>query len=56
MKGMCITMNKRQEILDRIEKLSDKQIELLIALYSQQEQESVPIVPVEHQSFLQPSA
>lgn len=33
-------MEKRQEIIERIEKLTDKQFELLIALHSQQLQES----------------
>ena len=34
-------MNKKQELIDRIEKLTPEQFELLIALYSQQEQEFV---------------
>ena len=42
-------------IIERIEKLTDEQFELLITLYSQQERESVPISPVEHPSFLRPS-
>ena len=49
------TVNKKQELIARIEKLTDEQFEMLIALYSQQEQESVPIVPVEHPTYFQPS-
>ena len=49
-------MNKKEEIINRIEKLSDEQFELLIALYSQQEQESVQASQSERPSFLQPSA
>ena len=30
-------MNKRQDLINRIEKLTDKQFELLINLFSQQE-------------------
>ena len=51
----CLTMNKKQELIERIEKLTDAQFELLITLYSQQEQEFVPDVPVERPTFLQPS-
>ena len=51
----CETMNKKQELINRIEKLTDAQFEMLIALYSQQEQEFVPDVPVERPTFLQPS-
>lgn len=32
-------MNKKKDIIDRIKKLTDEQFELLIYLYSQQEQE-----------------
>ena len=50
------TMTERkQNLIERIEKLSEEQFELLIALYSQQEQESVPIFQAELPSFLQPS-
>ena len=54
-KGMK-TMNKKEEIISRIEKLSDKQFELLMALYSQQERESVQVSQSARRSFLQPSA
>ena len=37
-------MNKKQEIIERIQKLTPEQLELLIALYSQQEQEFVQTV------------
>ena len=50
----CETMNKKEELIQRIEKLTPKQFEMLISLFAQQEQESVPIAPSEHQSFLQP--
>lgn len=48
----CLAMNKKQELIERIEKLTDAQFELLIALYSQQEQEFVPDVPIEPPTFL----
>ena len=48
-------MNKKQELIERIEKLTPEQFELLIALYSQQEQEFVPSVPPEPPTFLQPA-
>ena len=48
-------MNKKQELINRIEKLTDAQFEMLIALYSQQEQEFVPDVQAERPTFLQPS-
>ena len=51
----CALMNKKQELIERIEKLTPEQFELLIALYSQQEQEFVRACQVEHQSFLQSS-
>jgi DNA-binding MarR family transcriptional regulator len=51
---ICETMNKKQELLDRIEKLTPEQFELLIALYSQQEQEFVQDALTEHQTFLRP--
>lgn len=50
----CQAMNKKQELIERIEKLTDEQFELLIALYSQQEQEFVQDALIEHQTFLQP--
>ena len=49
------TMEKKQELINRIEKLTDKQFELLISLYSQQEQESVRVSQFEHPSYFQPS-
>ena len=49
------TMEKKQDLINRIEKLTDKQFELLISLFSQQEQESVRVSPTEHPSFSQPS-
>ena len=48
-------MNKRQELITRIEKLTDKQFELLINLYSQQEQEFVRVSQSEHRSSFEPS-
>ena len=48
-------MNKKQEIIERIEKLSEEQFELLIALYSQQEQEFVPNARFEPLTFPQPA-
>lgn len=55
LKGMY-TMNKKDELIERINMLNDEQIEKLILLYSQQEQESVQVAQVDHQTFLQPSA
>ena len=55
-KGMYKPMNKRkQDLINRIEKLTDKQFELLINLFSQQEQEFVQVVQFEHPSFSQSS-
>ena len=50
-----LTMNKRQEVINQIEKLTDKQFELLIALFAEQEQESVRASQYQHPSFAQPS-
>ena len=50
-----LTMNKRQDLINRIEKLTDKQFELLINLFSQQEQEFAQVGQVEHPTFLQSS-
>ena len=50
-----LTMNKRQDLINRIEKLTDKQFELLINLFSQQEPESVPVSQPEHRSSFQSS-
>ena len=36
-------MNKKEELIDRIEKLTAEQFELLISLHSQQEQEFVRV-------------
>ena len=56
MKGMLLTMSERkQNIIDRIEKLSDEQFELLLTLHSLQEQVSVQAVQAELPSFLQSS-
>lgn len=55
LKGMY-TMNKKDELIERINMLNDEQFEKLILLYSQQEQESVQVAQVDHQTFLQPSA
>ena len=41
---------KREAIVQRIMNLSDEQFERLIALYSQQEQESCPACQVQHQT------
>ena len=57
MRKECSTMNnKKEEIIKRIANLTDEQFEMLIALYSQQEQEFVQDGQSEHPSFLQPSA
>ena len=53
---ICEPMNKRQELINRIEKLTPKQFELLISLYFQQEQEFVQVEQSDHQTSLQPSA
>ena len=56
MKGMLPTMSERkQNIIERIEKLSDEQFELLLTLHSLQEQVSVQAVQAELPSFLQSS-
>lgn len=55
MKGMFL-MNKKDELIERINMLNDEQFEMLILLYSQQEQESVQGAQVDLQTFLQPSA
>lgn len=55
LKGMY-TMNKKDELIERINMLTDEQFEKLILLYSQQEQESVQAAQVDRQTFLQPSA
>ena len=47
-------MNKKQELISRIEKLTDEQFEMLITLFAQQEQEFVRVAQVDRQSFLQP--
>ena len=48
-------MNKKQDLINRIEKLTDEQFELLINLFSQQERESVQVSRFEHPSFPQSS-
>ena len=55
LKGMY-TMNKKDELIERLNMLTDEQFEMLILLYSQQEQESVQAAQVDRQTFLQPSA
>ena len=50
----CETMNKKEELIKRIEKLTPEQFELLITLFAQQEQESVRVSQSDHQTFLQP--
>lgn len=50
----CETMNKKEELIKRIEKLTPEQFELLITLFAQQEQESVQVDQSDHQTFLQP--
>ena len=50
----CTTMNKKQELIERIEKLTDEQFEMLISLFAQQEQEFVQGGQSDHQTFLQP--
>ena len=49
-------MNKKQDLIERIEKLTDKQFELLISLFNQEEQENVQSSQSVHQTSLQPSA
>lgn len=49
-------MNKKQDLIERIEKLTDKQFELLINLFNQEEQETVQSLQSDRQTFLQPSA
>ena len=55
MKGMYKPMDKKQDLINRIEKLTDEQFELLISLYSQQSQEFVQDGQVEHPTFLESS-
>ena len=50
----CESMNKKQELIERIEKLTDEQFELLISLFAQQAQEFVQDDPIGHLTFLQP--
>ena len=52
----CEKMSKTEELLQRIENLTQEQFDLLIDLYFQQDPKSVPIVQVERQTLLQPSA
>ena len=54
-KGMYKQMKKKQDLINRIEKLTDKQFEMLINLFSQQEQESVRVSRFEHPSYSQSS-
>lgn len=47
----CEIMNKKQELINRIEKLTPEQFELLLTLFSQQEQEFVQGDQVENPSY-----
>lgn len=47
----CETMNKKENLIERINNLTAEQFNLLISLYSQPDQESVQVVQVEHPSF-----
>lgn len=49
----CEIMN-RQELIERIEKLTPEQFEMLIDLWTQQEQESVPTSQSDRQTSLRP--
>ena len=42
--------HKRENIIQRIMNLSDEQFDRLITLYSQQEKESCPACPTQHQT------
>jgi hypothetical protein len=44
-------MNKQQELINRIEKLTPEQFERLLTLFSQQEQESVQGVPIGNPTY-----
>ena len=48
-------MNKKEEIINRIENLSEEQFELLITLFSQQEQEFVQVAQSGHPTYLLPA-
>jgi hypothetical protein len=48
-------MKHKQDLINRIEKLTDEQFDLLINLLSQQEQEFVQDVQFEHLTFSQSS-
>jgi hypothetical protein len=50
----CEIMNKKEELIKRIENLTPKQFELLVTLFAQQEQESVQVSQSDHLSLLQP--
>ena len=52
---ICEIMN-RNELIERIEKLTPEQFEMLIDLWTRQEQESAPTSQSDHQTYLQPSA
>ena len=51
----CEIMSKKEEVINRIEKLTDKQFELLINLFFQQEQEFVRADQSDRQTFVQPA-
>ena len=47
----CEIMNKKQELINRIEKLTPEQFETLLTLFALQEQESVQAVPVGNPTY-----
>lgn len=51
---ICETMNKRNELIERINQLTPEQFEQLIALWIQQERESAPVSQSDRQTSLQP--
>lgn len=51
----CSLMNKLQAIIERIENLTEEQFELLLTLFSQQEQESAQADQVGLPSSFQPA-
>ena len=53
---ICETMNKREELIERINQLSPEQFEQLIDLWIQQEPEFVQVSQFDRPTFLQPSA
>ena len=47
----CEIMNKKQELIERIEKLTPEQFELLLTRHSLQEQEFVQGVPIGNPTY-----